>query len=278
MLKTRFQWTLRRTSQELPVPPEELRFRVIGDRDLGNFLQGGKDTIVDMTAALAAVGKDLNSFRAILDFGCGCGRTLRAFATNARRRDLYGSDFDAEAIAWCNENLPFTHCDVNMPLPPLRYRSGQFDFIYALSVFTHLDEEFQFQWLRELKRVLKPRGILLLTIHGQHYINSLPLEQIAEVQRDGFLFLKGDYWKGIFPDWYQNAFHTKEYIQDQFGAYFDVLGYLPQGLGGRQDMVVLQNRRKWSRRKKPMRLAPIEQPKHRRWATLRWVHGRKTRQ
>jgi len=48
--------------------------------------------------------------------------------------------------------------------------------------------------------------------------------------------------KKIFPDWYQIALHTKAYVLDQYARYFDVLEYLPGGMNGAQDLVILRRR------------------------------------
>src|SRR6187401_2942188 len=56
------------------------------------------------------------------------------------------------------------------------------------------------------------------------------------------LFVVSDGWKHTFPDWYQIALHTKEYVLETFGRYFDILDYLPCGMGGVQDLVVLRRR------------------------------------
>ena len=49
-------------------------------------------------------------------------------------------------------------------------------------------------------------------------------------------------WEEIFPAWYQSTYHTKEYIYDNFSKYFDVLEYIPRGMGGIQDIIILQKR------------------------------------
>ncbi len=46
---------------------------------------------------------------------------------------------------------------------------------------------------------------------------------------------------GVFPEWYQNAYHTKEYIFDRYSEYFDILDYMFQVIGNRQDVVVLKS-------------------------------------
>src|SRR5207248_1785974 len=122
-------------------------------------------TYASVIAALTSVHREISSFRDVLDFGCGCGRTLRYFADQSPITDFYGTDIDAEAIAWCRRHLRFAKFKVNQALPPLSYRAEKFDLVYAVSVFTHIDEEYQFRWLDELRRITKPRGIVIVTTH-----------------------------------------------------------------------------------------------------------------
>jgi len=109
------------------VPPAELRYRVHGDLDVQSFLETGRQCLDDLRAALASVGRDLGSFHEILDFGCGCGRTLRWFEPWADRARVRGTDIDAEAIDWCRRCLPFASFSVNAGLPPLGFPDGAFD-------------------------------------------------------------------------------------------------------------------------------------------------------
>ncbi len=225
------------------LPPASLRYRVSGTPDIDSFLTVGEKCSQDIEAALEKVGKDLSSFQDVLDFGCGCGRTLIWFASHSPSVQFYGTDIDADAIAWCRNNLDFAKFSVSNSLPPLEYPSETFDFIYAISVFTHLDEDYQFRWLGELKRIIKPEGIVLLTVHGRHVWRDLPREDIVDIEKRGFKFTTSNTMKGIFPDWYQTAYHTKEYVLDWYSKYFDVLGYIPRGMSGHQDVVILQSRR-----------------------------------
>lgn len=219
-------------------PPASLRYRVHGSVDLDSFLKNGKRCSQDIKHALGKADLGFDSFECVLDFGCGCGRTLRSFDGSKPR--LHGTDIDEEAIRWCKVNLNFADFSTNESLPPLIYADETFDLIYAVSVLTHLDEERQFLWLDELKRITKPGGILLLTVHGEHARGVLPAETAAEVERNGFKFVVSDSMRGFFPDWYQNAFHTREYVLDKFSEYFDIVDYLPRGMNGHQDVVILR--------------------------------------
>ena len=221
------------------LPPTSLRYRVHGSPSTEGFLRVGEKCSKNIEAALERVGRDLDSFENVLDFGCGCGRTLLWFADRSQSARWHGTDIDADAISWCRSNLGKAEFGVNDPLPPSGYTSEMFDFVYAISVFTHLDEDYQFRWLDELKRITRPKGVVLLTVSGRHIWKNLPEEDVDDRRKGGFKFIASNTAKGIFPEWYQNAYHTKQYVLDRYSEYFDVLEYIPRGMGN-QDIVVLQ--------------------------------------
>lgn len=212
------------------LPPPNLRYRVSASPDAEAFVAVGKRCAADIQSVVQKVGHELKSFPRILDFGCGCGRTLmfiKSMATGAR---FDGTDIDAEAIEWCKQNLDFADFSLSKESPPINYGSDTFDFIYAISVFTHLDEAYPFRWLEELRRIAKPGAVLVLTVDS------------SLVGEKDFVFQRS-YEEGLFPAWYQNAFHSKDYVVQNFGKYFDLLGYFPRSLNGMQDVVVLQKRK-----------------------------------
>ncbi len=226
----------------IPLPPEALRHRVHGATDAESFLTVGQQCADDIVAALKRIGREPESFATMLDFGCGCGRVLRWLMPRFGAAQVFGSDIDRQAVAWCAENLHDGAFTLNAGLPPTGFAAQSFDLIYAISVFSHLDEDFQFYWLNELRRITKPDGIALLSIHGSFYLDTLDEAMVAEIRAKGMLFVVSDGWKNIFPDWYQIALHTKEYVLERYGRYFDVLDYLPGGMNGVQDIVILRRR------------------------------------
>ena len=115
-----------------------------------------------------------------------------------------------------------------------------FDLIYAISVFTHLSAEYQFLWLNELRRILKRNGILILTLHGDKVSKYLPYDVKSRLKASGFLYLKTANLDHIFPDWYQNAYHTENYVRSKYENYFKVLYYIPGCMRNNQDAVILQ--------------------------------------
>jgi SAM-dependent methyltransferase len=223
------------------IPPAPLRYRVHGHKSIYGFLNTGRRCRQDIASALERVGRAIGPFHSILDFGCGCGRTLIWLSDLPRSVNVYGTDIDVDAITWCQRNYAFGKFAVNGALPPLDYPDRQFDLVYVISVFTHINEEQQLRWLVEFKRVIVHRGILLITLHGEHAWRTLPSALTVQIKQSGILFVADAYWKGIFPEWYQTTYHTREYVQDTFSRYFKVLNYIPRGMAGFQDVVVLQN-------------------------------------
>lgn len=154
----------------LPIPPPELHALVSGTDglDAAAFLDVGRSCASGIRLLLGRANARLEEFRAILDFGCGCGRIIRNFHDLHGPR-LYGTDYNPRLVNWCRENLPFGSFEVNSLEPPLIYSDGMFDFVYAFSVFTHFSAPLQTAWMGEMNRVIAPGGYLLITTHGQAY-------------------------------------------------------------------------------------------------------------
>jgi SAM-dependent methyltransferase len=157
----------------LPLPPAGLRYLVAGTTRLESFLNTGRLAAQLLGTALARQGRTLSQCRRVLDFGCGCGRVLRHLSGTSGC-EFYGTDCNAQAISWGRSRLPFAQYQVNSQEPPLGYADGMFSLIYAFSIFTHLTQTAQARWMAELRRLLSPDGYLLITLHGDARVESLP--------------------------------------------------------------------------------------------------------
>ena len=224
-------------------PNAELRYNVVGPCTIEQFLSSGDAMVDDIEGALRSVGRSLDQVHAFLDFGCGCGRLL--IALRARRPGLLttGCDVDERGVSWCHEHLPGIRCLVNGDMPPAPFENGSFDVIWCGSVFTHLDETRQDRWLAEMRRMLKPGGILLASVHGPYlWKPRLPPWTIANLKRKGIIFARLGADTGTHPSWYQVAWHTEEYIHEHWAQILEIRGYRERGLNDYQDVVVAQKR------------------------------------
>lgn len=239
--------------ETMPWPGEELAFRVTNQTDKRLFLESGERSVRDLETMLALAGRRLTDFNRILDFGCGCSRTLLWMEHVAKDAQLFGSDIDERMIRWGRENVPWATFSVNQTLPPLDYPDGHFDLVYASSVFTHIDENYQDRWLTELRRITSPGGMLLLSVHGEYVLD--PFEKAekeagynlhdirGELNEKGICFLDQDIFVGSsFPDFYHSTFHAPWYVFEHWGRFFNVRAYVSRGHFDYQDYVLLERR------------------------------------
>lgn len=229
----------------IPLPPAELRHRVHGSLDADSFIQVGRRIAQSIRDLCAMVERDVYSFHDVLDFGCGCGRVARNFQDAPESCRFYGTDIDAELVSWCEMNLPGVRWSTNGSRPPSAFPDGTFDLIYAISVFSHLDEALERAWLGELRRIAKPGATLILTVHGASGAQTLSSSLQDRVRSHGFVFAGGETGRlrvDKLPDSYQSSYHTQEYVRREWSAYFEVVRYVERGINTLQDAVLLRKR------------------------------------
>ena len=94
----------------------------------------------------------------LLDFGCGTG----AFLEHLERFGWVSAvDGDARAVEFCHAR---GRSEVRLAPPgePLPFADGTFDLVTTLDVIEHIDDDVA--TLRELRRVLRPGGRLLVAV------------------------------------------------------------------------------------------------------------------
>jgi 2-polyprenyl-3-methyl-5-hydroxy-6-metoxy-1,4-benzoquinol methylase len=209
-----------------PIPPFGLRILVSASPDIDWFLASGRRGADAVRGVLARNGLDLESAAPVLDFGCGCGRVTRHWAADGI--EVHGSDLNRQLVAWCRSHLAFGTFAVNGLAPPLAYPDARFGFVYALSVFTHLPEDLQEAWMRELRRVIRPGGHLLLTTHGEHYLDELTAGE-QRAFRAGSLVVSRDDTPGSNIC---GAYHPEAYVRGRLARGFSVVEFVPKGALG----------------------------------------------
>jgi SAM-dependent methyltransferase len=217
----------------LPVPPPRLRFRVGSSSSRAEFLRVGGVCAEDLLKAYRTVARPADADGRWLDFGSGCGRVARHLLGRPPISDYTGVDVDADQIAWAARNLPGRFATIPRH-PPTALPSESFDVVFSVSVFTHLDEAAQMAWLEELRRVLRPGGLLIATTHSPRIAIEgarVSSEERVALERRGFLFRRS---VGPFNE--QASFHSKEYLRATWSPAFRAIAHLPFALGGYQDI------------------------------------------
>jgi SAM-dependent methyltransferase len=120
---------------------------------------------------------------------------------------------------------------------PTSYDDHSFDFIYGISVFTHLPEDMQLEWLAELARIAKPGATLLLTTHGEKHWGKFSGEEAAIMSERGFYYREAGPTDGL-PDFYKNTYHSHGYIRERWSQFLNIVDIVELGLEAHQDVVL----------------------------------------
>lgn len=204
----------------------------------------------DFYATFATGGGPPRTPRRVLDWGVGCGRCSRFLEKEWGVEVVYGADIDPVNVGWLRDSVSRPdHYVLHSPDPPLPFDQATFDFIYAISVFTHLAEERQRSWLAELRRIVRPGGIVVATTHGLSTFFAAVNDGAAlrEFLRRGFFVhgvntdLDSDFEEAKNLQPYVNVFHTLKYIYEVWSEYFEVVRLYPAGIL-MQDYIVLRRR------------------------------------
>ena len=211
----------------LPIPPPRLTYLVAGTYDVECFLTFGRRGADAILRMLARNGIDINRFGAMLDWGCGSGRVLRYF-NDLPSVDVHGCDYNPRLTAWCASELTFAKISTNRLEPPLPYDDATFDFVYALSVFTHFGQDLQFAWIDEMRRVIRPGGDLYFTTHGDSY-----LPRLEGVERDSYLadelVIRRQHLAGKNIC---NAYYSRNYVEKNLTRGCTIVDFEPEGAEG----------------------------------------------
>ncbi len=262
--RLKYRWI---TGFDRPIPPMAFRVRTAA-RWIAPFIDGGKKCSTALESALhQTTGKRIYDFQNVLDFGCGCGRTILQWDLPALRK-LIACDVDGPAIAWMKQaydgtkysQLSFMHTRFDPPLP---FPNDHFDLIYSVSIFSHLSGEDERTWLTELARVLCPGGIALITVQGHSAVKRFPemfgaarwaeLWNGHDLAAESFVFLAIPPQPGAGPTpgiespnravSYGLTFMNRQHIEREWGKPpWELLNVFEGTVDDLQDVVVMKKR------------------------------------
>jgi SAM-dependent methyltransferase len=237
-----------------PFPPASLMQDVSAVSNEQHFAMHGTD-IFDAVRNASPV--PLHEFESILDFGCGCARLSRMFLGHPNQ--ITGCDIDGRHVAWINESLSHMRAVKTEPDAALPFGDQSFDAIISISVFTHITEESQRLYLRELARISRSGAHLFLSTHGERAFSKVkddgPMFNVIGIPREELTHVAGAMDAGKYSFVKQNAGHPTEsdyeygitfipssYVRAVWGEYFDVMGVVSGAIHDWQDIVVCRKR------------------------------------
>ncbi|MFD4669262.1 class I SAM-dependent methyltransferase [Lentzea sp. NPDC058450] len=105
----------------------------------------------------------------VLDVGCGTGNLLRATAKRHAGVELVGVDPDLKMLARAERKLRRANARLDRGFAQeLAFPDDSFDVVFSSLMLHHLDSRSQDEMLAEVRRVLKPGGVLVLADLASH--------------------------------------------------------------------------------------------------------------
>lgn len=127
----------------------------------------------------------------VLDAACGTGYGSRILSEKATK--VYGIDISEDAVQYANEHYSAENISFQtMSVEKLDFPDDFFDLIVSFETIEHVEQEIQLKFLAEIKRCLKPTGVLII---------STPND---------------DLYRHICHGQYDNPFHVADLTQESF--------------------------------------------------------------
>ena len=183
-----------------------------------SFIASGQRLVMFYLRELNDHGFDPRSFERILDFGVGFGRLIRHYYPFSA--ELHGCDVTDSAVTYsrgCYGDRATLAS--NEPLPPLPYKDESFDYIYANSVFTHIQTDSLGVWIDELARIARPGSCVIVSVFSPApYLSHLTEREFDRIETgDGYLEWGSSHVRQRL------LFATAERHQQWWGSHFEVL-------------------------------------------------------
>lgn len=117
----------------------------------------------------------ISKMQAVLDFGCGPGYLLGRLLKICSRGKCHGLDFSRESIALVNEqfkNNPAFKNAVCVSALPSSFAADSMDLVVSVEVVEHLDDCQLAEILKEIYRVLAPKGYIVVTTKNKEDLDE----------------------------------------------------------------------------------------------------------
>jgi len=154
----------------------------------------------------------------VLDAACGLGYGSYLLATTARHVD--GIDIDAARIGYAREkylsdNIHYAVSEVT----DTQFESDRFDVVVSIETFEHLRPELADSFLMEVRRILKPDGIFILSTPNKPVFDQITRveDHINEMDVDSLHALLTKHFASV------QMYHQRKNVLNEMKAYYAVI-------------------------------------------------------
>ena len=223
------------------IDPRDDIFRFFANHEIAKnpireYLADGWRTLSELMLLLEAVDRPLSKTGSVLEFAAGFGRFTRHLVKVLPGR-VTCADVMPGSIDFLREQFGVAAFESSHE-PEKIAQSTQYDLVFVLSMFTHLPIHMWAPWLRALKRLVKPSGLLVISVHNEDVGREIGVVFDAQ----GTHFIASSESPSIDAQTYGTTFTTRKFVEDTISSVFGSkpLHYKPQGFWNGQDGVVVR--------------------------------------
>ena len=142
---------------------------------------------------LSSAGRDKDSIKSVLDFGCGHGRVYRILTAGFPNAEHTACDLIKDGAQFCAKTFGGSWVQSYEDASLTKFET-KFDLIWIGSVFTHLPEPKWHSLLDFLATITEPGGVVVFTVHGKtaiEFFGSNTLKRHPHImEKENFQYMK----------------------------------------------------------------------------------------
>lgn len=176
-----------------------------------DYLSDGWRTMLELIYILDDIKKPLRKCKRFLEFACGFGRFTRHLEVALRKygNNLVVSDVAPGSVDFLIDN--FSVEGFYSKLDPDDFDiPGDYDIIFALSLFTHLPKDTWGRWLKKLYGALNEGGVLIFTTHG----DKVAKQMNVTIPNSGFSYFFESESTVLSGDHYGMTYTSLEFVRN----------------------------------------------------------------
>lgn len=187
-----------------------LKGRLGEERARKAYLEGGKSDAAQTAATIRRFRKETEV--RVLEFASGYGRVTRHLRDLLPGASLYASDIHPQACEFVTANISVPTFQSSARPEDLNVGSG-YDFIFVISLFSHLPDHSFGRWIGALVDTLSPGGHLMFTTHGDNSRRQYKGVDFSQYEHgDGWVYIRRSDQPDIADDDYGTMLVEPTYV------------------------------------------------------------------
>lgn len=223
------------------IDPRDDIFRFFANHELAKnpireYLSDGWRTLSELMMLLEAVNQPLLQTGSVMEFAAGFGRFTRhlvkALPGRVACTEVMPGSVDFLREQFGVESFESSHDPAQINL------TGKYELVFVLSMFTHLPTPMWTPWLLTLKRLVKPGGLLIFSVHNE----NVAIEAGVIFNADGTYFIADSESSSLDVNTYGTTYTTRKFVEDSVRNVFgsEPLLYQPYAFWIGQDAVLIK--------------------------------------